>query len=470
MCASLCDAVLERHDSAQVLAALEGSNVLVALGRSREWFRYHHAVREQLRKELEDREAWLVPDLERRAAAWFHAHDEPERALEHAHAAGDAGHVAELVDEVAVAMHNNGRDDTLLGWIERLEEAVEIEEHPDVAVLAARLRAQRGQASEAERSLAAAIDGVRARRAASGASLSAHIDLVRAAMCADGVEEMLTAAESALGRLEPDDCWRAYGLLLQGSAYALLGERERADAILGRAVHAARRFGTTETCALALTERALVAIADGERVRAGQLLDVARGAIAEGGLETYPTSALTLAASARLELLHGHSPEAFAALANAKTLMPGLGCGLPWLAVQTLLELVEAAVTLRDVADARALLGEVDELLSCCPRLGILWNRHNSLTSEIESMPGDGESRSVGLTAAELRLVPMLATHLSFREIGVRFYLSRNTVKTQAISVYRKLGASSRSEAVARAHELGLIEGGVEADGLAQTE
>ena len=63
----------------------------------------------------------------------------------------------------------------------------------------------------------------------------------------------------------------------------------------------------------------------------------------------------------------------------------------------------------------------------------------------------------------------MLATHLSFREIGARFFLSRNTVKTQAISVYRKLGASSRSEAVARAHGLGLIEAGADSDALIQT-
>jgi LuxR family maltose regulon positive regulatory protein len=280
---------------------------------------------------------------------------------------------------------------------------------------------------------------------------------------------MLAAAESALGRLAPDDCWRAYGLLLQGTAYALLGERERADAILGRAVNAARRLGTTETRALALTQRALVAVADGERVRAGRLLDLARDAIAEGGLERYPTSALTLAASARLELLHGHSPEAFAALANAKALLPGLGSSLPWLAVQARLELVEAVVTLRDVAAAHALVTEVDELLAHCPRLGTLWSRLDALTSEIETMPGIVEGRSVGLTAAELRLVPMLATHLSFREIGDRFYLSRNTVKTQAISVYRKLGASSRSEAVARAHELGLIEGGAGPEGLVET-
>jgi LuxR family maltose regulon positive regulatory protein len=55
-----------------------------------------------------------------------------------------------------------------------------------------------------------------------------------------------------------------------------------------------------------------------------------------------------------------------------------------------------------------------------------------------------------------LRLLPLLPTHLSFREIGERLYLSRNTVKTQVYSVYRKLGVSSRSDAVTRTHELGL--------------
>ena len=62
------------------------------------------------------------------------------------------------------------------------------------------------------------------------------------------------------------------------------------------------------------------------------------------------------------------------------------------------------------------------------------------------------------LTAAELRLLPLLTTHLSFRQIADHLYVSRNTVKTQAISVYRKLGVSSRSDAIARASELGLVE------------
>jgi LuxR family maltose regulon positive regulatory protein len=51
----------------------------------------------------------------------------------------------------------------------------------------------------------------------------------------------------------------------------------------------------------------------------------------------------------------------------------------------------------------------------------------------------------------------LLSTHLSFKEIGERLHVSRNTIKTQAISVYRKLGVSSRSEAVAIAEDLGLV-------------
>ena len=54
--------------------------------------------------------------------------------------------------------------------------------------------------------------------------------------------------------------------------------------------------------------------------------------------------------------------------------------------------------------------------------------------------------------------MPLLSTHLTFREIGERLYVSRNTVKTQAISIYRKLDVSSRGEAVIRAGELGLVE------------
>ena len=63
------------------------------------------------------------------------------------------------------------------------------------------------------------------------------------------------------------------------------------------------------------------------------------------------------------------------------------------------------------------------------------------------------------MTAAELRLLPVLATHLTFPEIAEQMSLPRTTIKSQAMPIYRKLGASSRNEAVARSRELELVQG-----------
>ena len=66
---------------------------------------------------------------------------------------------------------------------------------------------------------------------------------------------------------------------------------------------------------------------------------------------------------------------------------------------------------------------------------------------------------SSALTVAELRLLPLLATHLTYREIGERLFVSRNTIKSQAVSLLRKLGARSRNDAVETAEQIGLLGG-----------
>jgi LuxR family maltose regulon positive regulatory protein len=53
----------------------------------------------------------------------------------------------------------------------------------------------------------------------------------------------------------------------------------------------------------------------------------------------------------------------------------------------------------------------------------------------------------------------MMPTHQSFREMGGHLNVSANTVKTHAHAVYRKLDVRSRSQAVVRARELGLLDG-----------
>ena len=67
------------------------------------------------------------------------------------------------------------------------------------------------------------------------------------------------------------------------------------------------------------------------------------------------------------------------------------------------------------------------------------------------------ESMYVRLSPAERRLLPYLATYRSLDAIAADLFLSRNTVKTQARSLYTKLGTASRGEAVERAVSLGLV-------------
>jgi LuxR family maltose regulon positive regulatory protein len=131
---------------------------------------------------------------------------------------------------------------------------------------------------------------------------------------------------------------------------------------------------------------------------------------------------------------------------------------LPWLAVQTRLELARAFITLRDADAARTMLAQIDEVRRRRPELGVLSLQAAELKDELDELCDTVTGSASGLTKAELRLLPLLATHLSFREIGDRLYVSRNTIKTQAISVYRKLGVSCRSEAIDRACELGLVD------------
>jgi LuxR family maltose regulon positive regulatory protein len=145
-------------------------------------------------------------------------------------------------------------------------------------------------------------------------------------------------------------------------------------------------------------------------------------------------------------------------LARAKTLAPVLTHAVPWLAVQVELELARTHLALGDLEDARALLDAAGEILRRVPDLGVLTGLAYDLRERAGALAASSQRDDSGLTAAELRLLPHLTTHLSFREIGELLFVSRNTVKTQAISVYRKLGVSSRSEAIAQACELGLVD------------
>ena len=176
------------------------------------------------------------------------------------------------------------------------------------------------------------------------------------------------------------------------------------------------------------------------------------------GLTEDAAAILPHAAAARVLLRQSRFDEARTELAAAERLEPLLTPALPWLAVGARLELARAYLALRDAARVSELLSSAGAVELVRADVGVLGAAHARLQAEVDLAADPQPGVSSGLTSAELRLLPLLATHLSFREIGDRLYLSRHTVKTQAISMYRKLGASSRSEAIQIAADLGLLE------------
>ena len=91
------------------------------------------------------------------------------------------------------------------------------------------------------------------------------------------------------------------------------------------------------------------------------------------------------------------------------------------------------------------------------PALGTLVDEVSELRGILTSSAQLVVAGGPPLSPAELRLLPYLQTHLTAREIAERLFVSRNTVSSQVSSIYRKLGVSSRSEAVHQATAVGLL-------------
>jgi len=236
------------------------------------------------------------------------------------------------------------------------------------------------------------------------------------------------------------------------------GEEEVADSLFGEASEVGLRIGGMPIASLALAERSLIATSRGDGTAADELAERARTVVHDAHLDEHITTGPVHAASARAALRAGDHEGARGELAAAHRLRPILTWGFPTISVQTRLELTRVHVGLSDAPGARTLLAEVDEILSHRPDLGILTEQAAELRKHVGSVQSRRSPGPSTLTVAELRLLAFLPTHLSFREIGARLYVSPNTVKTQAISIYRKFGVSSRSDAVQAARELRLLE------------
>jgi LuxR family maltose regulon positive regulatory protein len=462
MSGGLCDAVLETTGSGQRLDALERSNgFVVPLDRRSEWFRYHHLFGELLRNELDREEPAAAPANNRRAMAWCIANGLPEEALVYGHAAGETGTVAGLIDSLALPLYFDGRMETVDEWVGWFGDE-QLLRYPAVAVYGAWLRVLTGRPEDAERWLALADGATSAIPLSDGcASIEPWVATLRAHMMASGVEQALADADLALDRLPPESGWVPMAYLARGAAHTLLGASDRAEEDLVATVETGRVNGAFDDVFVAQAMLALAAARRRAWGDAGRHARDAQALVEETGLGGYSSSAIAHVARARVALHEARPDEARAALARAHRLRPMLDHGLPWLTVIVGLELVRAHLALGEAAAARTVLGETERVLQLRPDLGSLVDDAQEVRERVAASSGSTGAWAMSLTGAELRLLPYLATHLTFPEIASRLFISRNTVKTEAVSIYRKLSASSRSEAIERAIDVGLLDGSI---------
>ena len=111
--APLCDALLGRSDSQQVLEALQRANLFVVpLDSQRRWYRYHALFAEALRSRLEQVEGASVRELHLRASQWFAGQGDLASAVQHALSAPDCERAANLLEPLA-QLRYWGREQTI---------------------------------------------------------------------------------------------------------------------------------------------------------------------------------------------------------------------------------------------------------------------------------------------------------------------------------------------------------------------
>jgi len=449
--ASVCDAVLDDTGSGATLAELAQSNVmLVSLDRSGEAYRYHGLFAEMLRTHLRRVEPDLEPELHRRASAWYAARGEAHSAIRHAVAAEDVRAAADLVWSSAAGSIAHGRNDTVRGWLEEFTDE-QIAACAPLALVAAASSLATGDRGQVERWTTEA-----GRSLEASGSQRAALSILRASLARDGLSRMGADAARAC-HAEPDHSpWGASARWLEGVAHHLTGRRDDARARLaqgGRGGAAA----APNIQVLCLAQLALLVIEDADWDQAAVLIARARSQVKASGLERYPTMALAFAVSGLVRAHRGMVEQAREDVLGSARLLRQLADFTPWYEAETRIVLARAALRLGDVTAARTLMAEAAHTLQEIPD-------STSLRAWLEEMRTglDAATRSAGencaLTMAELRVLRLLPTHLSFPAIASRLYVSPNTVKTHARAVYRKLDASSRAEAVAHASAAGLLD------------
>jgi LuxR family maltose regulon positive regulatory protein len=451
----LCDAVLDRSDSASMLADLERSNLFIQRSEQGRWFRIHPLFAEFAAARLASVEPGAAEHLHRQAAGWLRSHGLPVEAVEHAAAAGDHALVAELLVEHHLTLIDSGATRTFLRWVHTLPDEY-IVMHPKLAVAAAAaLMLVGGRTIERRHFLQLTEQALAGQPEGSDPYVEAVLWINRAATFDEGVGQAVLDGGRAVEVAAGIDGVFPGALAAHGRALYFAGDLDEAWAASLRALEYPRAVPALvvarSTLALVSVERGRLAPA---RTHAEKAKVLARGTgSSRSWLGAHASAALgvVLATEGKLgdaerELVsaeHFYRDEV-ARVSHAWVLVHLAGVR------ERRGRLDEAEATLRAAQDELAQFAD-------CGRIAALAEEVALELEAAQARAGRGELLE-SPTEAELTVLRLLATDLSTRQIGERLFLSPNTIRSHMRALYRKLGVSSREDAVARATALGLLE------------
>lgn len=372
-------------------------------------------------------------------------------AVHHAKVSGDDARLAELVWSRSPHLLASGQYTVLQRWLHGVPED-RLRDRCGLALSAAWVASHAGDMPRMSRLALAAAE----RSADEDPTFVLDADLLAATIGADGLDHIEVAARAYIDEKPRDDAWQTLAHFLLGVAMLLRDDTGKAMTALGEGYRLAVAFEMPVMAAHCLAGSADAAMVDGDEHKALSCIRESRELAARYRMDAIATTAPIFTTSAMGYVHEGRFADARREATRALRLMALMRTVAPWHAVQGRLVLAQVSMALGDPERARVLTDEAGVARGPATA-SVHLDRLFAQTQERLAAVSTSMAGTSSMTTAEVRVLQYLPTHLSFPQIAHELCVSRHTVKTQAMSAYRKLGAHTRTEAIARARSAGLL-------------